>query len=218
MSKSLSEALSNLADQQAAVRQVEQQFQRFVPKPGGVAINPRPLDLVMLAAMHRSRCLLEAAQMLCVARNTIALDPIVRLQVDTLLRVNAVQYEKDPYAVEIALCSGGNVRNLRTQDEKKMHDIELLDRLTNDDFPWLRDTYKKYCDAVHFSTIHVQQSLRQAFLTPVDFDANQMSQEQFIDECLREAVADLVMVTEPLVVAALAYLQSRKTLVPVALE
>ncbi len=74
MSANLPEVLSNLAEQHAAVRRAEELFRRLVPKPGGVAINPRPLDLVMLAAMHRSRCLLEAARMLCDARNTIALE------------------------------------------------------------------------------------------------------------------------------------------------
>ncbi len=55
MSANLLEALSSLAEQHAAVERAEEQFRRLVPKPGGVAINPRPLDLVMLAAMHRSR-------------------------------------------------------------------------------------------------------------------------------------------------------------------
>lgn len=217
MSANLPEALSNLTEQHAAVGRAEDQFRRLVPKPGGVAINPRPLDLVMLAAMHRSRGLLEAARMLCDARNTIALDPLVRLQVDILLRVNAVQHEKDRLAVEVALCTGEKVRNLKTLDGKKMQDKELLDRLC-DDLPWMRRIYEKYCEAVHFSTDHVQQSLREAFLAPSDIDANSKNQQQFIDERLCDAVSDLLTVTEPLVVAAMAYLQGRRALVPEAIE
>jgi hypothetical protein len=213
MSANLPEALSQLAKQHAAVALAEEKFRRLVPKPGGVAINLRPLDLVMLAAVHRSRRLLEAAQMLCDSRNTIALDPLIRLQVDTLLRVNAVQHEKDPGAVEIALCTGETVRKLKTLDGKKMYDKELVDRLNND-LPWTREIYEKYCDAVHFSTDHLVQSLREAFLAPSEIGTDGKTHKQFVDERLCEAVSHLLMVTEPIVVAAMGYLEARRTHVP----
>lgn len=213
MATNLDEALFGLTEQQTEIARAEEHFRRLVPKPGGVAINPRPLDLVMLGAVHRTRHLLEAVRMLCDARNTIALDPLVRMQLDTLLRINAVLHEKEPYDVEVALISGEKVRNLKTVAGNKMYDKELLD-LLNSDLPWVREIYEKYSDAIHFSTDHVQQSLRQAFFAPSDIDVNGNSQKQFIDDRLCEAISDLLKVTRPLTASAISYLQGRLSLVP----
>jgi hypothetical protein len=123
--------------------------------------TPRPiyhLDFVLVAALNRSLCLLKAFASLIDARNLVAAAPLLRLQIDTCLRLHACTLVADLDQFAAAILGGASVRDLRDRSGNKMADRYLLDSLAQH-VPGLTEPYEHTNGYVHLSSKHIFNSL-----------------------------------------------------------
>ena len=112
------------------------------------------LDLLAVSVLNRSVNLLFGFCDLIVARNFIAAAPLVRMQLDNLLRFSAAWIVDDPHEFAEKVMQGKHVRNLNDKDGKKMTDRYLLDKLKVQ-YPWLPNVYRRTSGYVHLSDAHI---------------------------------------------------------------
>lgn len=113
------------------------------------------LDLFFGAAMARSYSLVDGFISAFDTWNPIVAAPILRMQLDTLVRVAYVA--QAPRADEVALyvIKGGEFRHLRDAENKRLTDARLLEHAATT-HPWVRDVYKATSGWVHFSPAHLR--------------------------------------------------------------
>ncbi len=114
---------------------------------------------VIIGAVKRSLSLSSAFCSMVRAKNFVAAAPLVRLQLDTLLRLNAAcLYEGGMEEFAKKLLSGEPTNKLRSHDKEKMTDSYLV-RKVSEEYPWVQNVYKELCDLVHFSDRHIFAAL-----------------------------------------------------------
>lgn len=116
--------------------------------------NSYPLDLLMLAALNRTSAQLSGFLSLIRAKNFICAAPILRLQLDTALRIYAANLAADPHHFAFQVFEGEKVSKLKDRTGKKMNDAYLVGKLS-DRYPWVRDVYKHTSGYVHLSEKHL---------------------------------------------------------------
>jgi hypothetical protein len=129
---------------------------RFLKVAGGSIYT---IDLVMGAAMTRSYSLVDGFIGAFDTWNPIVAAPLVRMQIDSLVRI--AYMANAPHADDVAayVIGGGEFRNLKDPDGKKLTDGRLLARAATT-HPWLQDVYDATSGWVHFSPEHVRASWR----------------------------------------------------------
>jgi hypothetical protein len=116
------------------------------------------LDFVLVAALNRSLCLSKAFASLIEARNLVAAAPLLRLQIDTCLRLHACTLVTDPDKFSVAVLGGESVRSLRERAGNRMTDRYLLESISAY-FPWLTQSYEHTNGYVHLSARHIFNAL-----------------------------------------------------------
>ncbi len=114
---------------------------------------------VIMGAVKRSLSLTKAFCSLAREKNFVAAAPMVRLQLDTLLRLNAAYlYEGGLEKFAEKVFYGEPVNKLLSRDREKMTDSYLA-RKVSEEYPWVQNVYKELCDLVHFSDRHIFAAL-----------------------------------------------------------
>ncbi len=113
------------------------------------------LDLFFGAAMARSYSLVDGFISAFDTWNPVVAAPILRMELDTLVRVAYVA--QAPRADEVAfyIIKGGEFRHLRDAANKRLTDARLLEHVATT-HPWVRDVYKATSGWVHFSPAHLR--------------------------------------------------------------
>jgi hypothetical protein len=113
-----------------------------------------PVDLLALAVLNRSIDLLQGFCLLIKADNYLAAAPLVRMQLDNLLRFSAVWLVSDSHEFAMSIMRGTPVRDLKDKDERKMHDSALVSELEKKS-PWVKRVYRETSGFVHLSEKHI---------------------------------------------------------------
>jgi hypothetical protein len=115
------------------------------------------IDLVMLAAVSRSYSLVEGFLDAFDNWNLFVAAPIVRMQIDTLVRIAylARVSQADEFALKII--GGSEFRSLEDAEGNRLFDRRLLEH-AQDVHPWLGDVYAATSGWVHFSPDQVHAS------------------------------------------------------------
>lgn len=113
-----------------------------------------PVDLLALAVLNRSIDLLQGFCLLMRADNYLAAAPLVRMQLDNLLRFNAVWLVSDPHEFAMSVMRGTPVRELKDRKNRKMYDSALVSALEKEK-PWVKRVYKETSGFVHLSEKHI---------------------------------------------------------------
>lgn len=116
------------------------------------------IGLLLLAAAKRSVALPEGFCAMIRARNFHAAAPMVRLQLDTALRVAALRFVADPHAYAAAVMEGTAVYKLKDDTGTRLTDHRLLERLSPT-FPWVTTIYRDASAFVHLSARHLWTSI-----------------------------------------------------------
>ena len=116
------------------------------------------LDLLAVATLNRSLNLLVGFRDLISARNFIAGAPLVRLQLDNVLRFFAGTLVDDPHDFAFRILQGTPVRRMKDRKGHQMTDRYLVETLTKR-IPWIRDVYEHGSAHVHLSEKHILSSL-----------------------------------------------------------
>lgn len=117
---------------------------------GGAGASMYILDFVMIGAVKRSLSLASGMQSMVQAQNMVCSRAILRMQLDTVSRLLAYSYVKDPEAMAKALIGGTPIKKFKSRDGKPLVDGYLIDQMTQA-HPWARKVYDFTSGYVHFS-------------------------------------------------------------------
>lgn len=117
-----------------------------------------PLDLLANAAIKRAMSLNSAFSMLLRADNFLAAAHLVRLQLDSALRLSAAWIVDDCHAFAGAVLKGVSIRDQRDRAGKKMTDAYLVSVLSKEE-PWISKVYEATSGYIHLSEKHIFNTL-----------------------------------------------------------
>lgn len=110
-------------------------------------------DIFVNGLLNRSVNLIRGFTMLMRDNNFIAAAPLVRLHLDSLLRLYAVQlidYNVDDFALKVI--GGTAIRKLKDKDNQKMTDARLVEKISeHENFDWVQVVYNTGNSYVHYS-------------------------------------------------------------------
>lgn len=158
-----------------------------------------PIDIYAFMVLKRSISLVFGFTNLIRNKNFISAAPLIRLQIDNLLRFRAAFFVDNQSEFVVNVLKGKAVRRIKDRWGKNMTDAYLQDLLA-DEYLWLKATYKNTSGYVHLSEKHFYNTLR----------ANEKSDEAILDiyigpddkmvsnEIYIEAVENMIQVTHAL--------------------
>jgi hypothetical protein len=112
------------------------------------------VDLIMFGLMDRNIGLLEALPPLFESENIHALAPLLRVQLDGLLRLHAFRIVLNRDDLAMHVIKGGELRKFKDNNGKLLTDRYLVTSL-KEELPWVESMYDTLCGWVHFSESHV---------------------------------------------------------------
>lgn len=113
-----------------------------------------PLDLLFLAALNRSRSYTGAFLELMRKENYLAAAPMIRQQVDSILRLSASRLVKKPHEFAQRILAGEPIRKMKDMHGNKMTDAYLL-RTFKHENPWIDGVYSAGSGFIHLSEKHI---------------------------------------------------------------
>lgn len=148
------------------------------------------MDLFASGVLNRSLSLIAGfkTQIEC---NFICAAPIVRLQLDNLLRFNAAFHVDDPHRFVVEVMNGAAIRDLHDRSGKRMTDRHLVD-LMSESIPQIRQNYEVCCIYVHLSDRHIYHAVQIAEEGALSIEIG--GEERFVSDELR-LNASMAMVT-----------------------
>jgi hypothetical protein len=117
------------------------------------------IDLVLTGAMARSYSVVDGFLSAFDTWNPIVAAPLLRMQIDTLVRVAYIANAPDADEVAFYVLSGGEFRNLTDSDKKRLTDRRLLEHAAAT-HPWLSPVYETTSGWVHFSPAHIRAAVK----------------------------------------------------------
>lgn len=113
-----------------------------------------PLDLLFLAAINRSRSYTGAFLELMKKENYLAAVPMIRQQVDSILRLSASRLVKNPHKFAQRVLAGEAIRKIKDMHGNKMTDAYLLTTFKHEN-PWIEGVYSAGSGFIHLSEKHI---------------------------------------------------------------
>lgn len=116
------------------------------------------MDIMTQAVINRSLELADGFKMLMEKEQFLCAAPILRLQVDNLLRYSAVWLVENPHDFCREVLKGTPMSKLKDALGNYLKDWYLVEVLSKD-IKWIRSVYKKTCGFVHLSEEHFHKIL-----------------------------------------------------------
>ncbi len=157
-----------------------------------------PMDFLANGAVKRALALSSGFRSMIEAKNMVCAGALLRLQVDTALRVYAAYIVPAPHEFASAVLEGAKVSDLKDRDGNRMHDGYLVRRLADEEkCGWLPRVYRETSGYVHFSGKHIFSTF-----TSVDDEGHTIqmrisaADEHLPAEIYEEAVDAFIAATE----------------------
>jgi hypothetical protein len=170
--------------------------QRFLSAADGALYT---LDLVFGAVMTRSYSLVDGFLDTFDQWNPIVAAPLLRLQIDSLVRTSYIARAPAADSVANEILGGGEFRKMKDAQGKKLLDFRLVE-LAKRHHPWVPDVYEVTSGWVHFSP----DLFRAAWQGREDSGGLTLSgavplrPEQIPVEALQELIGAMIKATEEL--------------------
>jgi hypothetical protein len=158
-----------------------------------------PIDIYAFMVLKRSISLVFGFTELIRQKNFLCAAPLIRLQIDNLLRFRASFLVDNQSQFVVDVLQEKEVRKLKDRLGKNMTDGYLQDVLENE-YPWIKGTYKNTSGYVHLSEKHFFNTLRASasgkdgvldiYIGPDD--------KMVSDEVYEGAIEDMILVTHAL--------------------
>lgn len=113
-----------------------------------------PVDLVVMAVSQRSIALIQGFEVLMQGRNVLCTVPLLRLQIDSLMRLYACWLVDDPREVVYALFKSSPLSKIKSSEGRLMTDKYLYNKLTKH-YPWVSTVYNSTSGFIHLSSPHM---------------------------------------------------------------
>jgi hypothetical protein len=111
-------------------------------------------NLILNGFIKRSVDLANGFIILMDAQNLLCAAPIIRMQIDTLLRVNYINFLIDPNDIFVRLISGEKFDRIRDDEGRLLKDF-ILRKHAKKEFPWIDEIYGNTSAFIHFSDKHI---------------------------------------------------------------
>jgi hypothetical protein len=111
-------------------------------------------DLIVFGIMDRSIGLVDAMPKLLADENIHAFAPLLRIQLDSLLRLHAFRIVHSRHDLASHVISGKSLKNFKDVGGNKFTDRYLVSSLKSK-LPWVEPMYDSLCGWVHFSESHI---------------------------------------------------------------
>ena len=147
-----------LAERLQRIDRLESELTRKGAAALGESSNLGHADFFIFGALRRTLAQARGFRDLIAARNFPCAAAILRLQIDTAMRVNALSLVDDPDATCKAVLDGEQFNRLKDRDGKKMSDAYLRAKLAAS-HPWISPVYERTSDFVHLSGRHFEVSI-----------------------------------------------------------
>jgi hypothetical protein len=115
-------------------------------------------DLYLIGAMKRTIALSQGFRNHIRERNFTCASTLMRAQLDTALRVNAMWFCGDPEKFTSEVLRGDPINKIKGVEGKRLTDAYLAEKLT-ETYPWVSEVYKNLCDVGHFSARHMASAI-----------------------------------------------------------
>ncbi len=138
------------------------------------------LDIIAISVLNRSACLLDGFCDLIEKKNFIAAAPLIRLQLDNLLRFQGAWLVEDPHKFSEEVFRGTHIGKLKDRDGHSMTDYYLVKKIS-EKYPIMESVYKHTSGYVHLSDKHIFNSLGRVKEGDI-FNIKISSSDEFIDE------------------------------------
>jgi hypothetical protein len=166
-----------------------------------------PVEIIIATALQRSRHLLEAYGPLVLQRNLTAGSALIRMQLDSVMRVNACFLVSDPMDIWHVLREGRRWSSVRDRNGHYLRDVYLHQKLS-ETFDWASETYERMSGYVHLSRPHLEAATAgEEFLGMQIFQGP--AGARVTDEHLNENVTLFMKVTSALLTLCERYAASR---------
>lgn len=139
----------------ALVNEHNEMGMRIMKAAGGKVY---PVDLVAVAVLNRSAGLLVGFCDLLEKHNFVAAAPLLRLQLDNLLRFHAIWLVDKPHDLASAVVAGKPIGKMKDRDGEKMTDGYLVKKISKE-YPALSNVYKHTSGYIHLSDKHIFNSM-----------------------------------------------------------
>ena len=118
-------------------------------------------DLLAVAAAKRSLALSVGFRTMVRDQNLICAGAILRLQLDTALRIFAGFIVDNPHDFAIEVIEGKRINKIKDQNGRPMTDHYLVTQLARKypEYQWIKSTYKETSNYIHFSDTHFFSAL-----------------------------------------------------------
>lgn len=118
-----------------------------------------PFDLFIHAVYKRSLSIIFGYTALIRIHNFISAASLIRLHLDTLLRLSASTYVEDPHNFAIRVLDGEEIRNIKDISGAKMTDRRLVTMIASN-FPGIDELYSHTCGYIHLSDRHIFNAMK----------------------------------------------------------
>lgn len=116
-------------------------------------------DLYLLGIARRALAQAKAFRQCVDDLNGLVASAILRLQLDTVLRLYALFWVANPEEFAGRVFAGEQIDRLKAADGQQMKDKYLIDKI-KDRNPWVETVYKNTSGLIHFSDRHIHAAIR----------------------------------------------------------
>ncbi|GEM_PF-2338868 len=149
-------------DLEAALKKIEDTAAMLLKIPpkyiGPTGTKVPDIAWYVFAAIKKTRSLTHAFSLLIRAQNTLAATALIRLQLDTALRISGLSLIDDLEDAGAKLMNDESYRSLKSRDGKRLDDA-LLHQHLDKYYPGLSHAYQTTSSFVHLSASHIKTGL-----------------------------------------------------------
>ena len=119
-----------------------------------------PMDMVIIGIVKRCLSTTSALEKLVLEWNMTCARAILRMQLDTVLRLSAFWLSPDLQRMAMDVMGGKQINKMKDRDNCKMTDL-YLSRKLGERFDWIPRVYKYTSGYIHFSERHLFDPIRE---------------------------------------------------------
>ena len=179
---------------------------------GAVGSTIPDIDWYVIAAMKKAASLAHAFCTLMRAKNALTSAALIRMQLDTGLRVFGLSRMGDLEAAGLHLMNDGKYTDLRARTGEKLSDKYLHTEL-NKAYPGLSKVYENTSAFVHLSSVHIKTVLSSREGTSILYFDLKGTDERLPEEWIADVVDAFQQATDlavELIEGCLGYLRARE--------
>jgi len=147
MAETLDQKLAKIERGEAAILNM---FHAFMKPNAPLYVG----DLVLHGIGKRALALSSGFRGLIVARNSTCAAALLRMQLDTALRLYAARLLDDPASYANTIFKGQRISEIKDRDGQRLTDSYLARRMS-DQYPWVQNVYRQTSEFVHFTNRHI---------------------------------------------------------------